>query len=952
MMVAIPELDGATAPMVFGGRSSNALTGATRDIQPHERNGSRALPTASSGSCGCAPAIARSARWRSFSSTSRPTRARPAPRPSSAFRVPASNAEGDARGRLHRRGSGDRRRAAASGSSSGNAARFGADANVVARIESTITSGARRISRRSRRNGARRPAGTRRDGASLFVLGERFGNVLVGIQPAFGYEGDPMRLLFERGFAPTHAFSAFYRYLREDFGADVVLHFGTHGALEFMPGKQAGLSGACWPDRLIGDLPNLYLYASNNPSEGTIAKRRSAATLDQLSDAASPMPVFIAGLVDLKASLDRYRDQCRPRPIMSAACLANSIQSQAAAIDLAQPEPPWGKRARDEIDKLGAAILELEYTLIPHGLHVSARRPAPRSAPRRCRRSPRARSVFAMPAPRCARSSRPSLRDAAVAALPAPQMPEARKAIDELARIDQLLGEDHEISGAPTCARRPFHRSRRRRRSAANAGDPADRPQSARLRSLSHSERLRDRRRAPDSPIASSPATSPTAIRFRRSVAIVLWGTDNLKTEGVPIGQALALLGAEAAFRQLWPPDRREPCSLCNKLGRPRIDVMLTVSGIFRDLLPLQVRLLADACFLAASADEPEEQQLSCASTRWPIRPSVGCDLETAALARVRQRGRRLRRECQHLVDAGAVERRGRDLADLLAAQDASPTAARATALRDSTSWRAFSRPSISPIRISTSSNSASPPSIIISTRSAASAGPRARARGGRVAPIYIGDQTRGAGKVRTLSEQVALETRTRVLNPKWYEGMLKHGYEGVRQIEAHVTNTIGWSATTGEVDSVGLRAAHPRPSCSTPRCASGWRRSIPPPRPRSTNRLIEAHERRLLVAGRGDARRRCARLATSWKTALRAWPEDCRMNIPIRNRQGPRGRQCSGPARSQPQDRHRQGVCGLRQGRHRQEHDLVQSLGRLRQARQAGAADRLRSQSTIRPSR
>ena len=73
------------------------------------------------------------------------------------------------------------------------------------------------------------------------------------------------------------------------------------------------------------------------------------------------------------------------------------------------------------------------------------------------------------------------------------------------------------------------------------------------------------------------------------------------------------------------------------------------------------------------------------------------------------------------------------------------------------------------------------------------------RARGVGV-PVYIGDQTRGEGKVRTLAEQVALETRTRVLNPKWYEGMLKHGYEGVRQIEAHVTNTVGWSATTGQV--------------------------------------------------------------------------------------------------------------------------------------------------------
>jgi len=70
----------------------------------------------------------------------------------------------------------------------------------------------------------------------------------------------------------------------------------------------------------------------------------------------------------------------------------------------------------------------------------------------------------------------------------------------------------------------------------------------------------------------------------------------------------------------------------------------------------------------------------------------------------------------------------------------------------------------------------------------------------GSAAAVYIGDQTNGEGTVRTLSEQVALETRTRMLNPKWYEGMLQHGYEGVRQIEAHVTNTMGWSATTGQV--------------------------------------------------------------------------------------------------------------------------------------------------------
>ena len=111
----------------------------------------------------------------------------------------------------------------------------------------------------------------------------------------------------KKGFAPTHAFSAFYRWLREDFGAQALLHFGTHGALEFMPGKQAGMSADCWPDRLIGDLPNFYLYASNNPSEGTIAKRRAAATLISYLTPPVAQAGLYRGLIDLKASLERFR---------------------------------------------------------------------------------------------------------------------------------------------------------------------------------------------------------------------------------------------------------------------------------------------------------------------------------------------------------------------------------------------------------------------------------------------------------------------------------------------------------------------------------------------------------------------------------------------------------------------------------------------------------------------
>ena len=118
-----------------------------------------------------------------------------------------------------------------------------------------------------------------------------------------------------------------------------MLHFGTHGALEFMPGKQAGLSGECWPDRLIGDLPNLYLYASNNPSEGTLAKRRAGAALISYLTPPVAHAGLYRGLLDLKASLDRWR-AAMPRRARDAD-LAALVQAQAAAVELAPAEPAW-----------------------------------------------------------------------------------------------------------------------------------------------------------------------------------------------------------------------------------------------------------------------------------------------------------------------------------------------------------------------------------------------------------------------------------------------------------------------------------------------------------------------------------------------------------------------------------------------------------------------------------
>jgi magnesium chelatase subunit H len=157
------------------------------------------------------------------------------------------------------------------------------------------------------REWGRAPGAINSNGREILILGAQLGNVFVGVQPTFGYEGDPMRLLAAESGAPHHGFMALYTYLEKVLRSDAVVHVGTHGAMEFMPGKQVGLSESCWPDRLIGELPNVYIYSVNNPSEGTIARRRSYA---ELISYLTP-PIENAGLykefVSMKELLTGYR---------------------------------------------------------------------------------------------------------------------------------------------------------------------------------------------------------------------------------------------------------------------------------------------------------------------------------------------------------------------------------------------------------------------------------------------------------------------------------------------------------------------------------------------------------------------------------------------------------------------------------------------------------------------
>ncbi|MDT4967200.1 MAG: magnesium chelatase subunit [Acidobacteriota bacterium] len=189
----------------------------------------------------------------------------------------------------------------------GNSEGFGATANVAYRM--TVDEYLRLCpyAEEIEEEWGRAPGQINSFGGDLLIQGIQLGNIFIAVQPTFGYEGDPMRLLMARSGGPHHGFMALYTYLEKIFKAHAVVHVGTHGATEFMPGKQVGLSGKCWPDRLIGELPNVYIYSVNNPSEGTIAKRRTyAALISYLTP-----PIESAGLYkdfsSLKELLSAYR---------------------------------------------------------------------------------------------------------------------------------------------------------------------------------------------------------------------------------------------------------------------------------------------------------------------------------------------------------------------------------------------------------------------------------------------------------------------------------------------------------------------------------------------------------------------------------------------------------------------------------------------------------------------
>ena len=704
MLVALPELDGATCPTVFGGRlgpegcdgcAHRCRAGEPKAMVPcaerieslvekpermmrlrRKENADKKVAIVLFGFPPHAGAVGTAAYLSVFESllnTLRAMRAR-------GYDVEVPGSVDALRARVLE----------------GNASQYGQEANVAAHVDADTIVRTTPPLHAIEAVWGPAPGRIQADGRGVFVLGAELGNVFVGVQPAFGYEGDPMRLLFEKGFAPTHAFVTFYLWLRNTYGADAVVHFGMHGALEFMPGKQSGLGADDWPDMLIGEMPNIYLYAANNPSEASLAKRRSGAvTITHLTPPLAQSGLY-KGLSELKDSLTRWRGMTDGDA--ASTDLEELIAEQAEAVDMGGVAP----------GDLWLKLLETEDALIPDGLHV-----------------------VGAPLSDAARRDYLNLMD--------------HRNDDARARVDALLQQETELSSlmAALDARyiKPVH-----------GGDLLRSPDILPTGRNIH---------------AFDPFRMPTAFACRdgaaqaellltthdglpRSVALVLWGSDNIKSDGVPIAQALALMGCVPRFDSFGRLAGADLVPL-NQLGRPRIDVSMTLSGIFRDLLPLQTRMLAEAALKCAEADEPPEQNFIRAHAL-AYAEAQGVDLATAALRVFSNAEGAYGSNVNMLVDSSAFGDED-ELADAYEGR------------------KSFA--------YGVDGKSAANPALL------------QRA----LADVEIAYQNLESVELGVSTVDHYFDTLGGIARA------VKHGAEGVRQIEATVTNTMGWSATTGQVD-------------------------------------------------------------------------------------------------------------------------------------------------------
>jgi magnesium chelatase subunit H len=713
------------------------------------------------------------------------------------------------------------------------------------------------------------PGNLNSDGQNLLIYGKQFGNVFIGVQPTFGYEGDPMRLLFSRSASPHHGFAAYYTYLERIWGADAVLHFGTHGSLEFMPGKQMGMSGDCYPDQLIGSIPNLYYYAANNPSEATIAKRRSyAETISYLTPPAENAGLYkgLKELSELIASYQTLKDTGR------GVSIVNSIMDKCRIVnldkDIELPETDSKDMSSEERDNIVGSVyrrlMEIESRLLPCGLHVIGKPPSAEEAIATLvniasldRQEEEIQGLPGIIARSLGRTIEDIYRNndagiladvqllqditlatrAAVTALVQEQI-DAEGRVIAVSRLNFLyMGrkepwlESLHQSGytkVDTSALKPLFEYLEfclKQVCADNelggllqglageyilpgpGGDPIRNPDVLPTGKNIHAL---DPQSIPTSAAVQSAKIvvdrllernkSENEGNWPETIACVLWGTDNIKTYGESLAQIMWMIGVRPVPDALGRVNKLELIPL-EELGRPRIDVVINCSGVFRDLFINQMNLLDQGVKMAAEADEPLEMNF-VRKHALKQAEDMGINLRQAATRVFSNASGSYSSNINLAVENSTwdseaelqemyLKRKSFSFnSDNPGVMDESREIFETTLKTADATFQNLDSSEISLTDVSHYFDS-DPTKLVASLRA-----------DGKKPASYIADTTTANAQVRSLSETVRLDARTKLLNPKWYEGMLSHGYEGVRELSKRLVNTTGWSATAGAVDN------------------------------------------------------------------------------------------------------------------------------------------------------
>lgn len=471
--------------------------------------------------------------------------------------------------------------------------------------------------------------GIRTTGDRFDLGGVQLGNVWIGVQPPLGILGDPMRLMFERDMTPHPQYAAFYKWLQNDLQADAVVHFGMHGTVEWLPGSPLGNTGYSWSDVLLGNLPNLYIYAANNPSESILAKRRGYGVLVSHNVPPYGRADLYKELAALKDLIAEYREDPDKNDVLREGICKKIVDAGidadcpfTAAQKLGIEFTPENARMfsahafQDYIAELYDYLLVLENRLFSSGLHVLGQAPDSEAL------LSYLDAYFGEAVPRVAVEAiaQGQNHTDALAAFhtqfrhkhPGLKLridPQLSERLEEAIAIRDLLTQTtDELTNLLRGLNGEYIPP-------APGGDllrdgPGVLPTGRNIHALDPyrmpSPAAYERGRQIAQQLIAQHLQEHHG-NYPETIAVMLWGLDAIKTKGESLGILLELVGAAPLKEGTGRIVRYELKSLA-ELGRPRIDVLANLSGIFRDSFVNIIELLDDLFQRAADADEPEDQ--------------------------------------------------------------------------------------------------------------------------------------------------------------------------------------------------------------------------------------------------------------------------------------------------------------------------------------------------------